>query len=117
MTGLVGISDDELLAVYRGAALVAVPSVIEGFGFPLLEALAAGAPVLASDIQPLRFGGGSAARYVDGGEEAWAAALQASLGDDAWRSSSMQTGPAQALKFPWRTTAEATLAVYREAAA
>jgi glycosyltransferase involved in cell wall biosynthesis len=117
LTGLVGISDDELLALYRGAALVAVPSVIEGFGFPLLEALAAGAPVLASDIQPLRVGGGKAARYVDGGEEAWAVALQDALADSAWRTSSRQTGPAQALKFPWRTTAEATLAVYREAAA
>jgi glycosyltransferase involved in cell wall biosynthesis len=114
---LVGISDEDLLALYRGAALVAVPSLIEGFGFPLLEGLAAGAPVLASDIQPLRAGGGSAARYVEGCEEAWAAELQTALGDSAWRTASVQTGPVQAEKFPWRTTAEATLAVYREAAA
>jgi glycosyltransferase involved in cell wall biosynthesis len=119
LTGLVGIGDDELLALYRGAALVAVPSRVEGFGLPLLEALAAGAPVLASAIQPLEASGGDAARYVEPAddEEAWAEALVAALGDTAWRERAAVAGPARAATFPWSASAQATLAVYREAAA
>jgi glycosyltransferase involved in cell wall biosynthesis len=119
LTGLQGISDDELLALYRGAALVAVPSRVEGFGLPLLEALAAGAPVLAAGIQPLQASGGDVARYVEPAEdeEAWAEALEAALGDSAWRQRAAVAGPTRAATFPWSASAQATLAVYREAAA
>jgi glycosyltransferase involved in cell wall biosynthesis len=119
LTGLQGISDEELLALYRGAALVAVPSRVEGFGLPLLEALAAGAPVLAAAIQPLQASGGEAARYVAPPEDegAWGEALSAALGDTAWRAAAAVTGPTRASLFPWVASARGTLAVYREAAA
>ncbi|HEV7680124.1 MAG TPA: glycosyltransferase family 1 protein [Candidatus Dormibacteraeota bacterium] len=119
LTGLVGISDGELLALYRGASLVAVPSRVEGFGLPLLEALAAGAPVLAAAIQPLEASGGDAARYVEppDNEEAWAECLQSALRDTAWHQRAALAGPTRAALFPWSASAQATLAVYREAAA
>jgi glycosyltransferase involved in cell wall biosynthesis len=65
-----------LAAVYRRAALVANPSEREGFGLPLVEAMACGAPVLASELTVFREVGGDAARYVAGEDaETWAAAL------------------------------------------
>jgi glycosyltransferase involved in cell wall biosynthesis len=113
---LEGIDDEDLLALYRGAALVAVPSAVEGFGFPLLEALAAGAPVLASDIQPLHGVGGEVARYLPNDESAWPDAIAAALGDTAWQRAARVAGPQRAMEFPWRLAAERTLAVYRDAA-
>jgi len=118
MLALEGLSDAELLAVYRGALLVAIPSSVEGFGLPLLEAMAAGTPVLAADIQPFRATGGGVARIVSGdSESAWAAAVVDSLGDNSWLEGARQEGPRRAAQFPWSACAEATLAAYREAAA
>lgn len=113
---LVDLSEQDLLAVYRGAGLVAMPSEIEGFGFPVLEAMAAGAPALASDLQPLRASGGDVARYVDGGADAWAEALSRGLADSEWRATAAREGPPRAAGFSWARTAEETLQVYREAA-
>lgn len=118
MHRLEGVTDSELRALYGGAAVVAIPSLAEGFGLPLLEALACGAPVLASDIQPLRAAGAGVARYVQGDEPAaWAAALDRVCDDRAWHDSARREGPLRAAQFPWRATAEHTIAVYREAVA
>jgi len=117
LRALEGIDDDDLLALYRGATLVAVPSVVEGFGFPLLEALAAGAPVLCSDIQPLRSVGGDVARYLPTGRSGWPQAIRDALGDGAWQALARGEGPRRAAAFSWRASAEQTLAVYRDAAA
>ncbi|HEX6036612.1 MAG TPA: glycosyltransferase family 1 protein [Longimicrobium sp.] len=69
-----------LAAVYRRAALVVNPSEREGFGLPLVEAMACGAPVLASDLTVFREVGGPAVRYVTGDDaDAWAQALRAEL--------------------------------------
>lgn len=116
LQALQGIDDADLLALYRGATVVAVPSAVEGFGLPLLEALAAGAPVLASDIQPLRSVGGAVARYLPSEEGDWPAALTAALGDSAWQAAARVDGPQRASEFPWRLAAQHTLAVYRDAA-
>lgn len=116
LLALEGLSDAELLAVYRGAILVAIPSVVEGFGLPLLEALAAGTPVLAADIQPLRATGDGIARFVSGGDDAWAVALRDSIDDRAWQDQSRREGPLHAAWLPWSTCAAATLDAYREAA-
>ena len=116
LVALEGLTDGELLAVYRGAALVAIPSAVEGFGLPLLEALAAGTPVLAADIQPFRATGAGVARLVSGDEDAWAAALQECLDDSAWLAAARVDGPARAAQFPWSACAAATLDAYREAA-
>jgi glycosyltransferase involved in cell wall biosynthesis len=117
LQALAGIDDHDLLALYRGATLVAVPSVVEGFGFPLLEALAAGAPVLASDIQPLRAVGGEVARYLPPDPGDWSAVLAAALGDAGWQEEARRGGPPRAADFSWATSARLTLSVYREAAA
>jgi glycosyltransferase involved in cell wall biosynthesis len=117
LQGLESIDEADLLALYRGAALVAAPSSVEGFGFPLLEALAAGAPALAADIQPLRAVGAAVARYLPDDENDWARAIAAALGDTDWQTQVRSQGPERAAEFSWRTTAEETLAVYREAAA
>jgi alpha-1,3-rhamnosyl/mannosyltransferase len=59
------VSDEDLRALYRRAAVFAFPSLGEGFGLPVLEAMAAGTPVVASDIPVLREVGGDAVRYAD----------------------------------------------------
>ena len=65
-----------LAAVYRRASLVVNPSECEGFGLPLVEAMACGAPVLASDLAVLREVGGDAARYAAADDgEGWAQAI------------------------------------------
>jgi glycosyltransferase involved in cell wall biosynthesis len=117
---VVDASDDAALAaLYRGAALVAVPSTYEGFGFPLLEALACGAPSLAARAGALPEVGGDAAAYV--GEpldaDAWARALRSLLDDDAARVSLAARGPARAAEFSWDRCTAQTLGVLREVAA
>jgi glycosyltransferase involved in cell wall biosynthesis len=70
-----------LAAVYRRATLVVNPSEREGFGLPLVEAMACGAPVLASDLTVLREVGAGAVRYVAADDaDAWARALAAEIG-------------------------------------
>src|SRR5262249_58342879 len=74
LAGLV--SDGHLAALRAAAVAVLVPSLKEGFGLPVIEAMAAGTPVLASDTPALREAGGDAARYLPPGDPAaWAAAI------------------------------------------
>jgi glycosyltransferase involved in cell wall biosynthesis len=69
-----------LAAVYRRAAVVVLPSAREGFGLPVVEALACGAPVVAADLPVLREVGGPLVHYVPGDDpRVWAAALHAAL--------------------------------------
>ena len=77
-----------LAAVYRRAALVINPSGREGFGLPLVEAMACGAPVLASDLPVLREVGADAVRYVCGEDaDTWAHAVREEIGRLASRTS------------------------------
>jgi glycosyltransferase involved in cell wall biosynthesis len=107
-----------LVALYRGAAVVAVPSLYEGFGLPLLEALACGAAVLAARATALPEVGGDAAAYVDDprSPDAWACALLAICADAAYRTKLRQAGPARAASFRWDDCAERTLAIIRAVA-
>jgi glycosyltransferase involved in cell wall biosynthesis len=111
--------DAALAALYRGAALVALPSTYEGFGFPLLEAMACGAPVLAARAGALPEVGGDAAAWVDDAHDvdAWASALRALLADDAARAALAARGPARAATFSWERCTAQTLAVLAEVAA
>jgi glycosyltransferase involved in cell wall biosynthesis len=104
-----------LLDLYRRAHAFVYPSTFEGFGMPVLEALAAGIPVACSDIPPLREVAGSgceeAALFFDALDEgAMAAALDRIAGDEDLRRKLAAAGPERARPFTWRRAAEATLA-------
>jgi glycosyltransferase involved in cell wall biosynthesis len=112
------LSDGRLAAVRAGAVAVLVPSRKEGFGLPVLEAMAAGVPVLASDTPALREVGGEAATYLPAGEAgAWAEAISAAAdATPAEREERARAGRERAAGFTWERTAEGLLAAYREAA-
>jgi glycosyltransferase involved in cell wall biosynthesis len=108
-----------LLALYRAATVVAVPSLYEGFGLPVLEAMGCAAAVLAARAASLPEVGGDAVRYVDEPADpaAWAHALRVLADDDAARAALAANGRERAALFTWERCADATLAVLREAAA
>ena len=98
-------------------SLLALPSIYEGFGLPLVEAMASGAPVVCSDIPVFAEVGGEAALRVPVGDaEAWAAALRRVLSAAGPREEMSRAGLARAAAFTWRACAEETLAAYREVA-
>ncbi len=111
--------ETQLVALYRAATIVAVPSLYEGFGLPVLEAMACGAPVLASRAASLPEVGGDAAHYVDdpASVHAWRAALVSLAGDAATRADLARRGPVRAAAFSWERCAAATLDVVKSARA
>ena len=107
----------ELAWLYAHAEILLFPSVYEGFGSPLAEAFAHGLPALVSDIPVFHEVGGDAAAYVAPRDPAaWARAVLRLSGDAAERERLRQAGLARAAELTYRKTAEATLAVLREAA-
>ena len=112
------VPDGLLEALYTAASLFAIPSHYEGFGFPPLEAMACGTPVLSSDGGSLPEVLGDAARIVPGFEkDAWADAALALLREDPdARAARSAAGRAHAARYTWERCARETLAVYREAA-
>jgi len=110
--------DATLVALYRAARVVALPSTYEGFGLPLLEAMACGTPAIASRATSLVEVGGEACAWVDDPLDVttWAAALQNVTGDIWLRPRLRAEGLAQAARFSWDRCAEETLAVLRRAA-
>jgi len=100
-----------LAPLYRGASAFCFPSVHEGFGLPVLEAMAQGTPVLCSAASSLPEVAGSAARFVtDPGAAAWDAAVVEVLGDASALAALAAGGPARAAAFPWSGCAAATAA-------
>jgi alpha-1,3-rhamnosyl/mannosyltransferase len=111
------VSDEELAALYANAALVTIPSLAEGFGFPVLEAMALGAPVACSDISALRELAEDAALYFDPlNVEAIAATIRRALTDSELRQAMRRRGLARAADFTWARAAAATRRVYEECA-
>ena len=107
------VPDADLPAMYSGARLVAVPSLYEGFGLPVLEAMASGAPVICSHTSSLPEVGGDAARYFDPGDvTAMAETILAVWRDEALCQAMRQAGLARAARFSWARAADQTLAVY-----
>ncbi|HEY4095221.1 MAG TPA: glycosyltransferase family 1 protein [Baekduia sp.] len=112
------VSEDELRALYAGADAFAYPSRYEGFGLPVLEAMAAGAPVLTSDVSSLPEVAGDAALLVDPLDTAAIGAALRRILDEPGLAAELRTrGRAQAARFSWERTARETLAVLRAAAA
>jgi len=104
------VSDDELGRLYGTCAVFCYPSLGEGFGLPVLEAMAAGAAVVTSNCSSLPEVGGDAVRYVDPFEVASiAAALQALLEDPSARASLGERGRIRAALFSWDEFAARTL--------
>ena len=99
------VADEDLPALYAGAAAFAMPSLYEGFGLPCLEAMAAGTPVVASDRAALPEACGGAALLVDPADgDAFAAALLRAGG--AERERLVAAGRERAAALTWRRTAE-----------
>jgi glycosyltransferase involved in cell wall biosynthesis len=113
-----GVDDADLDALYRGADAFAYPSAYEGFGLPVLEAMARGVPVVTSDTLALSELAADAALIVPVGEVAeLAEAIARVLTEPALAADLRARGAARAAGYSWASTARATLDVYRDAEA
>jgi glycosyltransferase involved in cell wall biosynthesis len=107
------LSDAELAGVLRRASVLAVPSLAEGFGLPLLEAMAAGVPVVHSDVPALaEVAGGAGAAVPRGDAAALAVALRELLGSPAQAAELVRLGLARSAVFSWQAAAEAIWALH-----
>ena len=104
------VADDDLPALYAGATLFVYPSLYEGFGLPVAEALACGAPVVSSNASSLPEVAGDAALYFEPRDiDAMADAMRRALADDGRRADLRARGFAQARKFSWEKAAKELL--------
>jgi glycosyltransferase involved in cell wall biosynthesis len=109
------VSQEELDSLYRRARIFAFPSLGEGFGMPVLDAMAQGVPVITSRRSALPEVAGDAAMLVDPEDaEELAAALLELAGSESRRDELARLGRARAEQYSWESAVEATWAVYRE---
>jgi glycosyltransferase involved in cell wall biosynthesis len=110
-----GLTRKELAALYARATVFVFPSIYEGFGLPVLEAMACGAPVITSDRSAMPESAGDAAVLVDPDDhDELGEALARLLADPDARAALAQQGRARAAGFSWRVTARRTWDVYEE---
>jgi glycosyltransferase involved in cell wall biosynthesis len=111
------VADELLPSIYSAAEVLAFPSLYEGFGLPILEAMACGTPVVASRASCLPEVAEGAALLVDPTNvEGLSAALQLSLVDADLRTQLVEKGKQRASQYSWRRAAEELLRVYRRVA-
>jgi glycosyltransferase involved in cell wall biosynthesis len=105
-------------ALYSGATVFVFPSLYEGFGLPVLEAMACGVPVVTSNVSATAEVAGDAAMLVDPLSEGYIAeGMRRLLRDEDLRSELRERGLARASTFSWRRAADETVAVYERALA
>ncbi len=108
------ISDQELAVIYSNAIALVFPSLYEGFGLPVVEAMACGCPVITSNVSSLPEIAGSAALLVDPcNSEAIAEAIRSVILDSTTRTHLRDQGLLRARDFSWDKTAQATFRVYQ----
>ncbi len=112
------VPDADLPALYSGADCFLMPSLYEGFGIPVLEAMACGAPVVSSKASSLPYVAGDAALFIEPlTAQALAAAVGQVLSNPDLAAAMRANGLRQASRFCWQRTAQETVHVYRAAAA
>jgi glycosyltransferase involved in cell wall biosynthesis len=110
------VTDADLRALYSAARVYVCPSLYEGFGFTVLEAMACGTPVVCSSSTSLPEVAGKAALYFDPHKPGeMAAQLRSAFSDDAMRKSLIANGRSNLLRFSWEVAARQTLAAYYHA--
>lgn len=110
------VAKDELPLWYNAAETLVYPSVFEGWGLPVVEAMACGCPTLVSDVSSLpEAAGNTGLRLPPDDETAWVEGLRHAITDTTWRAYSRQAGIERAKQFTWQATAAATGRAYEKA--
>lgn len=109
------VKTEELPLIYAGARLFVFPSLYEGFGLPILEAMASGIPVVCSNASTLpEVAGDAAAMCAPQDVDALSQLIAAGLEDETWRATARHKGLLRAADFSWQRCARETAAVYQE---
>ena len=112
---LENVNDEDLAVFYKHALCYVLPSLYEGFGLPVLEAMQNGCPVLTSNVSSLPEAGGDAVLYFDPNNvDDMAEKITKIVNDEKLRKVLIEKGKKQAQKFNWDKTAKQTLDVLRE---
>ena len=107
------VSEEDLIALYNAASVVAYPSLVEGFGLPVVEAMACGTPVLTSNLSSLAEVAGDAAVCVDPFDVgAIRRGLESLLREPSLRDRYRRAGLERAASFSWRRAAEEVVGIY-----
>lgn len=111
------VSEEELIFLYKNAHALIYPSLYEGFGLPILEAMASGTPVITSNITSMPEVGGDAVHFVDPySVDSIRAGMEKLLNDEEYRNSLIQKGLKRYKRFSWEEAARKTIEVYEKAA-
>ncbi len=107
---------EELPLWYNSAEVFLYPSVFEGFGIPVLEAMACGTPVIISDASSLpEVAGQAGITLPPQAVDQWTQAMRRAYGDEDWRQHALQQGLAEATRYSWQLTAAQTIKSYQQA--
>ena len=107
------VDDGDLPALYRQARVFCFPSLYEGFGIPLLEAMACGTPIVSSNTSSLpEVLGNLGLQHEPLAIEAWAQAMHQAAADEAWRAQQTEAGMTRAGTFTWQRASARLLDVY-----